>query len=66
MDSESENAAAHRAVTGERSVESLHRVQLQDLQPTALIEDLFRQPLVFCSDERRQVFEGISSLLSPL
>ena len=66
LDSESESAVAHIAVKGECSSKSLRQAQLQDPQPTALIEDLLRQQLVFWSDERCQVFEGISSLFSPL
>lgn len=56
LDSELESAVAHLAVNGERCSKSLCRAQLQDLQPTVIIEDLLRQQLVFWSDERCQVF----------
>lgn len=66
LDSESDSAAAHTAVGGDCSSKSRCRAQLQDRQPTALIEELLRQQLVFRSDERCQGFEGIGSLFSPL
>jgi len=66
LDPESDGVVAHVAVKRECSSKSLRRAQLQHLQPTALIEDLLRRQLGFWSDERCQVFEGISSLFSPL